>query len=117
MTESVSVYAFGTVCEQGGKCAMGSDGKRFRGLCVCAVCSPHAMTFYSMRTFISTSSLHGRGADGTERGLSLRTCDLLTTHTLAHSADFALVVFVRRVSVCVFTVLLPVWLMRGQEGG
>ena len=70
---------FGTVREQEGKCVMSSDGKRFRGalcVCVCAcvcVClfSPCYDLLQSMRTFISPPSLHGRGADSNERGLSV----------------------------------------------
>lgn len=56
MTETQRECVFGIVCEQEGKCAMSSDGKSFRGalyICGVCVCSPHAMTFHSMRTFIS----------------------------------------------------------------
>lgn len=90
--ESVCVCVFGVVCE--GKCTMSSDGKRVRGA-LCVVCVL-PMLWPSTQWGLSypLPCLHGRGVEGTERGLSLHTCDLLTIHTLTHTADFAHFVFV-----------------------
>lgn len=60
-----------SMCEQWGKCAVSSNGKRFVGtVCVGgggrAVCALSAMTFFSMSTFISSPAPHSKEADGAE---------------------------------------------------
>lgn len=72
--------------------------RRLEELCVC-VCSPYAMTFYSMSTFISTLSLHS-GEQTALKEACLPTCDLLT----ARSVDFTEVVF-EGAFVCVYCYL------------
>lgn len=57
--------------------------------CLCLrarVFSPCYDLLQSMRTFIFTPSLHGRGADRTERGLSLLPVTY-SPHTHTHTAD------------------------------